>query len=226
MANSFDATLQNLGITRAGAGAAVQKSASTTLGQADFLKLLTAQMRNQDPFSPVDNTQMVAQMAQFSSLSGISEMASTLKAISDKLGATSTADAAAYVGRTVLTEGGTAYPRTGGGIAGAVELDGAATDVTVTIADANGATLRTLRLGAQPKGTATYDWDGVTDSGEAAGPGPFTVTAAARDGARAVAGRSLVWAPVQSVSVPAAGPAQLTLYGLGAVPATAVRQIG
>lgn len=55
------------------------------LGAGDFVKLLTAQLNNQDPTNPVDNTQMVAQLAQFSSLSGINEMGSTLKAIAAKL---------------------------------------------------------------------------------------------------------------------------------------------
>lgn len=57
----------------------------SSLGQADFLKLLTVQMQQQDPFNPVDNTQMLAQMAQFSSLAGISEMGGTLSSIADKL---------------------------------------------------------------------------------------------------------------------------------------------
>jgi len=56
-----------------------------SLDQGDFLKLLTVQMQQQDPFNPVDNTQMLAQMAQFSSLAGISEMGSTLSSIAAKL---------------------------------------------------------------------------------------------------------------------------------------------
>ena len=68
MATSFDTTLSNLGIGRTSTTPQVQTSAQTTLGQNDFLKLMTAQLKNQDPFAPVDNTQMVAQMAQFSSL--------------------------------------------------------------------------------------------------------------------------------------------------------------
>lgn len=56
-----------------------------SLGQADFLRLLTVQVQQQDPFEPVDNKEMLAQMAQFSSLSGISEMGDTLKQISTKL---------------------------------------------------------------------------------------------------------------------------------------------
>lgn len=55
------------------------------LGQADFFRLLTVQIQQQDPFDPVDNNQMLAQMAQFTSLSGISEMGDTLEQISAKL---------------------------------------------------------------------------------------------------------------------------------------------
>ncbi|WP_446741167.1 flagellar hook assembly protein FlgD [Sphingomonas sp. H160509] len=108
MATSFDSTLSSIGITRSSAATATKTTtaaAAGSLNQNDFLKLMTAQMQNQDPFNPVDNTQMVAQMAQFSSLAGISEMNTTMKAISDKLGATSASDAMGYVGKTVLTEG-------------------------------------------------------------------------------------------------------------------------
>ena len=226
MSTAFDTTLNNLGINRTTNSAPVKSSGSTSLGQADFLKLMTAQLKNQDPFSPVDNTQMVAQMAQFSSLAGITDMNSTLKAISDKLGATSASDAMAYVGRTVLTEGNVAYGRTSGGIAGAVELDAAATDVNVTIEDASGQVLTTRHLGAQPKGTVNYDWDGKTDGGADAGPGPFKVTVSAANGGSTVASRGLVWSPVAAVSMPGSGSPVLTLPGLGQVPISAVRQIG
>ncbi len=59
---------------------------SNQLGQKDFLRLLTAQMQTQDPFDPVDNKEMIAQMAQFSSLAGLSEINDTLKLINTKLG--------------------------------------------------------------------------------------------------------------------------------------------
>ena len=55
------------------------------LGQSDFLRLMTAQLSQQDPFNPVDNQEMVAQMAQFSSLAGVTETNTTLKTISDQL---------------------------------------------------------------------------------------------------------------------------------------------
>lgn len=224
-ATSFDSTLAGLGIARSSTAPAVAASSSTTLGQADFLKLMTAQMQNQDPFNPVDNTQMVAQMAQFSSLAGISDMSTTLKAIAEKLGATSASDAMAYIGKTVLTAGNTAYGRTTGGLAGAVELGADASDVTVSISDANGQVLHAARLGAQTKGTFTYDWDGKDLTGADAGTGPFTVNVSAQNAGTSVAATNLVWAPVESVST-AGGQAVLTVPGLGTIPVTAVRQIG
>ncbi len=226
MASSFDSTLSNLGITRAStATTTTTASNSTTLNQSDFLKLMTAQMQNQDPFNPVDNTQMVAQMAQFSSLAGISEMSSTMKSIAEKLNATSASDAMGYVGKTVLTGGDTAYGRTSGGLAGGIELAAAASNVNVTITDANGGVLKTMSLGSADKGTVNYDWDGKTATGEDAGTGPFKVIVNAQNNGTTVASQNLVWAPVQSVST-TTGAAILTLPGLGEVPVTAVRQIG
>ncbi|MDQ2878059.1 MAG: flagellar hook assembly protein FlgD [Pseudomonadota bacterium] len=226
--SSFDSTLASLGIGRSttSAAAATTTSGTQTLGQDDFLKLMTAQLKNQDPFSPVDNTQMVAQMAQFSSVAGISQMNSTLTAIAGKLGGTSTSDALSYVGRTVLTEGSTAYGRTAGGIAGAVELDGDTTDVGVTISDQSGKVLKTIDLGAQPKGTVNYDWDGTTQDGTAAGAGPFKVNVTAHNGTSNVTSRGLVWAPVESISMPASGNPVLSVTGIGQIAVSAVRQIG
>lgn len=63
----------------------VAKNSGTQLGQSDFLRLMTAQLTQQDPFNPVDNQQMVAQMAQFSSLAGVTETNTTLQQISEQL---------------------------------------------------------------------------------------------------------------------------------------------
>lgn len=227
MATSFDTTLQNLGIGRTSTSPTVKSAAQADkLTQNDFLKLLTAQLKNQDPTAPVDATQQLTQLAQFSTVSGISEMNTTLKSIQDKLGSTSTSDALAYVGHNVLTEGTTAYPRQSGGIAGAVELAGDASDVRVSIQKSNGAVLKTLSLGAQSKGTIAFDWDGITDSGEAAGAGPYTLNVSANNKGATVGTTPLVWAPVTSVSLPTTGGPQFTLPGLGTIAASKVRQIG
>ena len=61
------------------------KGATQSLGQADFLKLLTTQLSNQDPLAPTDNQAMLAQMAQFSALAATTESGATLEEISTKL---------------------------------------------------------------------------------------------------------------------------------------------
>lgn len=234
--SDFDSTMANLGVPRyTGAAdgrggvtnnADVSRLGTTQMDQNDFLTLMTAQLKNQDPFAPVDNTQMVAQMAQFSSLAGISEMNSTLKSISERLGGTSLGDAIGYVGKTVLTEGSIAYPRTTGGLGGAVSLDDDATNVTVTIQNSDGATLRTIELGAQAEGAVAWDWDGTTDTGDPAGDGPFTVKVTASNAEGMVHAVPLVWAPVSTVSMGADGQPVLTLPGIGNVPLSAVWQVG
>jgi flagellar basal-body rod modification protein FlgD len=82
-----------------GSTANVLASGSNTgfaaLGQADFIKLMTSQLQQQDPFEPVDNKEMLAQMAQFSSLAGIDGVNTTLKQISTKLDAVLASQAAA-----------------------------------------------------------------------------------------------------------------------------------
>ena len=228
MATSFDSTLAKLGIstTSTATNTKTAKLGERSLDQTDFLALMTAQLKNQDPFAPVDNTQMVAQMAQMSSVAGISEMNSTLKAMSDKLGGTTSADALSYVGKTVLTAGNTAYGRTSGGIAGAVELDSAAAHVYVTINDSSGNTLKSMDLGAQSAGTVKYDWDGIDSDGNEAGSGPFSVNVTAYDDKGTIAAQSLVWAPVESVSMPSSGSPKLTVTGIGQIDPSAVRQAG
>ena len=71
--SSLDSILQELGISKAKDqdGPRVTKK---SLGQEDFLKLMTAQLNNQDPFKPVDNTDFIAQMAQFSTVTGITDI--------------------------------------------------------------------------------------------------------------------------------------------------------
>jgi len=75
--------------------AGTQKFGYASLGQADFLRLMTEQMKSQDPFDPVDNKEMLAQMAQFSQLAGVNDINTTLTALGEKLDAILAAQKAA-----------------------------------------------------------------------------------------------------------------------------------
>ncbi|PZQ62064.1 MAG: flagellar hook capping protein [Sphingomonas taxi] len=204
---------------------ATATTGKSTLGQSDFVRLMTAQLQYQDPLSPQDNTQMVAQMATFSQVAGISEMSSTLAGIASRLGTTSSGDAMGFVGRTVLTEGKTAYERTTGGIMGGVELTNSATDVDVTITDKNGVAVKNIQLGKQDAGTVDFSWDGKDDAGNAVENGPYTVTVEAANGSTIVSATPLVWAPVETVSLVAGGEPVLNVTGVGKVDPAAVRKV-
>lgn len=228
--SGFDLTMSQLGIARTGLTgdpAVRTRAESEMLDQSAFLKLMTAQLRNQDPFKPVENEAMVAQMAQFSSVAGIAEMNKTIKELASRLGGASNSDAIAYVGKTVLVEGDVAYPNTDGALEAVIALDTAAADVQVSIADMNGNVVRTVSLGAHGAGDLPIGWDGTNQDGESAGDGPFRITATAirADGGAAVP--VFVWAPVTSVSMPPDGSAPLlNVAGLGQKPISAVRQVG
>ena len=68
-----------------GSDIVVKPKSQQSLGESDFLSLMTTQLQQQDPFEPVDNKEMIAQMAQFSSLAGISQMNDTLSSIADQI---------------------------------------------------------------------------------------------------------------------------------------------
>lgn len=197
----------------------------STLGQKDFVRLMTAQLQFQDPMNPQDNTQMVAQMATFSQVAGISEMSSTLAGIATRLGTTTSSEAMSFVGRTVLTEGKTAYERTSGGIMGGVELANSATDVDVTITDKNGLAVKNIQLGKQDAGTIDFSWDGKDAAGNKVENGPYTVTVDAANGSTIVGAKPLVWAPVETVSLSAGSEPVLNVTGLGKVDPSAVRKV-
>ena len=81
-----------------------------SLGQEDFLKLMTTQLQNQDPFAPMENGEFIAQMAQFSTVTGITEMGQTLKGLSDKLNEFRIATASDLLGNSVLVPGNLVRP--------------------------------------------------------------------------------------------------------------------
>ena len=99
---SLNAILDKLGVNK-------QEEATTKrrdqLGQADFLKLMTTQLQNQDPFAPMDNADFIAQMAQFSTVTGITDMGQTLKGMSDQLQEFRIATASNLLGHSVLVPG-------------------------------------------------------------------------------------------------------------------------
>lgn len=142
--------------------APARTSGNDDLGQKDFLTLMTAQLRNQDPFAPMENGEFLAQMAQFSTVSGLESVNETLANISSQIGGSRIIGGASLLGQQVLVPGTSARPDDAGAIHGVVDLPESATDVRVRFTDpATGAVLHQLDLGPQQAGLTGFAWDGV-----------------------------------------------------------------
>lgn len=183
-------------------------SSGKTLGQDDFLKLLTTQLKTQDPFDPVDNTQMVAQMAQFSTVAGQSEMNTTLKQMAQDIASSRIGDASSWIGRSALVASDTVTPLSDGSYAGEVALPDDADTVSLSLVDANGEIVHSETLGAQEAGTIAFGWDGKKADGATA-TGPLKLVVNARNADGAVKATSSTWTMIGGVQSPASGATKL-----------------
>jgi len=147
--------------------------------QSDFLQLLTAQLQAQDPTNPVDNSQFVSQMAQFSQLSATQDLLTSLNSlngtVSGGLQTSQTLGAASTLNHQVLVPA-TTVNYLGSAATGATNVTTAG-NVTVTIADASGKVVRTMNLGNQEAGLAQFSWNGTDDSGNPVAQGTYTMAA-------------------------------------------------
>ena len=103
----------------------------SNLGQEDFLKLMTTQLQNQDPFAPMENGDFIAQMAQFSTVTGITEMSTEMKALNEKVDGFRIATASQYLGHSVLVPGNVVRPNGSNDINGVIDLPNATTQLQV-----------------------------------------------------------------------------------------------
>ncbi len=195
------------------------------LGQEDFLKLMTTQLQNQDPFKPMENGDFLAQIAQFSTVSGIGDLQKSFDSLSESLVSNQALQAATLVGRKVLAPTGTAALAQGGSIQGTVELPSASSNVVVNVYDKAGQVIRRLDLGSQAAGSVAFQWDGLKDDGQYAEPGSYLISAEASFSGRTESVEALIASEVRSVTVGNSGGLLLDLAGVGPLEFSQVRQI-
>jgi flagellar basal-body rod modification protein FlgD len=203
-----------------GAGTAKTSKTDAEETQDRFLSLLVAQMKNQDPLNPLDNAEVTSQMAQLSTVQGIENMNATLDALAASMGSNQMAQAANLIGHGVLVPGNSIGPIEN--VMG-FELERPADQVTLTIQNAAGATVRTLNLGVRDGGVNVLAWDGLTDSGSAAPDGAYSFKVEAVQGGQALGSTALHLGLVNSVSQNSQG-VQLNLSS-GSASYADIRQI-
>lgn len=226
MTTSAIDTYKSLGLatTDTGSSSATQKQ---SLGQDEFLKLLTTQLTHQDPTKPMDNTAFLGQMAQFSTVSGIQDLQASFEDFASSVSSGQALQAASLVGRHVSAPGSEALLSAGGSVSGDFDLPSSSANVKVKIIDpSTGDTVKELNLGEQAPGTINFEWDGSDSDGNLADPGVYKVEASASiDGTNTVLATN-IQSQVQSVTMGTGSSSlKVNLVGLDSIKFSQIKQI-
>jgi len=218
------------------AGAAGSSSSSSSastaangvsLGGTDFLTLMLAQLKNQDPTSPVDSNEFLSQLASLSEVQGITQLNTSFASLSNSLVSSQALQASSLLGHQALVASSTGTLSTAGAtLSGAVSVPQTSSQVTLNITNSSGVLVQSINLGAQPAGLANYSWNGQMSNGSQAPAGAYTLNAQVAGVSGGTAITTLVNGTVDSVTM-GAGTTGLTLNiaGLGSVPFSSVQQI-
>lgn len=194
-------------------GGASPEAAQTDLDRDAFMRLLVAQIRNQDPMDPMDTRDMMTQLTELTSVEHLIGIEQQMQAVQIGTASLANAQVASFVGRTVEADTSAVSLEDAGGANGAFMLDGRAQDVTVTIRDAEGRVVRTVELGEHFAGAHGFTWDGMTDSDTRAPEGRYHIEVSATGPEGAVVGaHTRVRGEVTGVSYEGGYP-QLVLDG-------------
>ncbi|MES2423176.1 MAG: flagellar hook assembly protein FlgD [Pseudomonadota bacterium] len=170
---------------------------TTAAEQQDrFMKLLVAQMKNQDPLNPMDNAQMTSQIAQINTVSGIEKLNTTVESLLASFNNVQAQSATQLPGRSVMVAG-TGLSLVKGAATGGVELGSAAEAVDIEIVDANGVAINSLSLGKSEAGVRSFVWDGKTATGQTAPDGVYRI----RVSASSADGKPVIATPLSAAKV-------------------------
>ena len=186
-----------------------------------FLKLLVAQMQNQDPLNPMDNAQVTSQMAQINTVTGIDKLNTSVQSLSAQFMQQQAVQGASLIGHNVVVAGNKlAVDATSGSAQGGFELGGAADAVKVEVLSPSGAVLQTMNLGAESAGVHSFDW---AAGANAATPG-LTFRVSATSGGVATPVTALMRDKVEAVSTSGTS-FSLQLESSGIVPYASIKAI-
>lgn len=203
-----------------------QPAAKKALGQEEFLDLMVAQLQNQDPFNPMESGDFLGQIAQFSTVSGISGLQTSFNAVASSLQSSQALQASTMVGRSVVLPGNTISLEQGEPTPIAANLEQAVADVRLTVVDDNGQIVARQSLGPREAGRFSASWNGLTADGQQAPDGNYQVSLTAVAGSTEVALQPEIVARVDSVSLPRDGQEPvLNVANRGAVAISDVLEI-
>jgi flagellar basal-body rod modification protein FlgD len=200
------------------------KSKEESLGQADFLRLMTEQLQHQDPLKPMENSEFLGQLAQFSTVQGITDLNTTVNSFSSSMSSDQVLRGAQLVGHEVLVPSAKMALEDTGSVSGVVAAPSAGT-VNFDITDANGTKVKTISVQASAAGEVNFEWDGTDAYGNRMAAGTYSIAATHTDTSGTNSTISTyIQAPVESVTVGSDG-LYLNLKGLGTAPISYVLRV-
>lgn len=209
----------NLGLNQA-------EGPKKSLGQQDFLRLMVAQVQNQDPMQPQANGEFLSQLAQFSTNDGITKMQESLQQLASSLQSNQALQASALVGRKVLVNSDKLNLGAEGDVKAAIDMPAGLSNLSASIYSESGELIKTIPLGQPQPGFFQFAWDGTGQNEQRLAAGKYSVKVTGTYGGQEAALKTMTSANVDSVSLGQNGEGlKLNVSGVGSVSLDQVRQI-
>ncbi len=178
-----------------------QDGNSNDLGQDDFINLMITQLRNQDPFEPLQSGEFIGQLAQFGTVSGISELQNSFSDLASSLISNQTLQATNLIGKSALVPSDSLTLKQGEISKGAISTSAPANNVTVSVFDAAGNLVQTIPLGVVNEGLKEFEWDGTDANGNQAPEGSYFLSVVGAQGEDSIALETFSYKQIESISL-------------------------
>ncbi|MCL9685381.1 flagellar hook assembly protein FlgD [Legionella maioricensis] len=198
----------------------------TSLGQKDFLRLMVAQVKNQDPMQPQANGEFLSQLAQFSTNDGVTRMQESLQQMASSLQSNQALQASALVGRKVLVNSDHLSLGSEGDVKAAIDMPSGLSNLTASVYSESGELIKTIPLGQPTPGFFQFAWDGTGQNNQRMAAGNYKISVRGTYSGKEVSLNTMTSANVDSVSLGQNGEGlKLNVAGVGSVSLDQVRQI-
>lgn len=190
-----------------------------------FLKLMLAQMKNQNPLDPQEGSEFLAQLAQFSTVEGINKINDSMSDFSSSFRSGQALQATTMIGRRVQVESSSGLLTENTPLQGSIDIPQSVANLQLEIFDSAGQKVKSISYGPTVAGNKDFDWDGINTNGEFNGQGRYSVKAFAEVEGEATQLSTFMSSNVDSVSVATDGSITLNVESVGAVSLANVKKV-
>ena len=202
-----------------------EETKSKDLGRNEFLRLLVAQLENQDPTEPQDNGEFIAQLATFSSLEEQQNLTKSFESFAGTFQSSQHLQATSLVGRPVHVASSATLLGESGAVSVIADIPHSTGSATLSVQNSAGEVVDSFQLGAQQEGSQEFIWTGTDANDQRFPPGMYSFKVTIDDSGTAEQVPTYLSANVNSVTIEPGGSLTLNLAGIGPTPLADVKQI-